>query len=190
MRKNPARRARARILILGTSICLTLRGQAGAQASANTRADSATRAVQRFYDWYVPTTAKPKGRDAVMLAATRGPLKFDPELVRWLRSNSVARARNKDEVDGLDGDPYLNSQDPCERYVATAAKSEGASILVGGVGKGGCPTHTTSGITVKVGRSGTRWIVLEFLGPERNNEGLIPLLKQLHPNSKQLVIGL
>ena len=184
MPTDPTRRTRAQSLVIGISICLTLSTHAGAQATPKTLADSATRAVQRFYDWYVPMAAKPKGRDAVMLAATRGPLEFDRELVRWLRIDSTARARNADEVDGLDGDPYLNSQDPCNRYVAIAARADGASFLVGVVGKGGCPAHTTPDITVKLGRSGARWIVLEFLGPERNNEGLIPLLKQLHPKSK------
>ena len=154
------------------------------QAPANAPADSARRLVQQFYDWYVPRAANPRGRDMFMVAATRGPVPFDPELVRWLRIDSTARARAMDEVDGLDGDPYLNSQDPCTAYAARSAAASGASFLVSVVGHGGCPKHAAADVVVEVGHQNGRWTILEFRDPSRTNEGTVPLLKRLHPKAR------
>ena len=73
----------------------------------------------------------------VMRAATHGPLAFDPELVKWLRIDSTARARSKDEVNGLDGDPYFNAQDPCTRYAVQSVRPQGSGYLVDILGQGG-----------------------------------------------------
>ena len=156
-------------------------GALPAQQPSTAEADSARRAVQRFYDWYVPRAAKPNGRDMVMQAAVRGPLSFAPELVHWLRIDSTARAKSKDEINGLDGDPYLNAQDPCAAYSAREVKKSDRVFMVDVVGHGGCPAHTTPDIVVEIGRLGGRWTMLEFHDPHRANEGLIPLLKKLHP---------
>jgi hypothetical protein len=158
--------------------------EAAAQQRPAIAADSVRKVVQRFYDWYVPRAAKPRGRDVVMLAATHGPVAFDAELVRWLRIDSTARARTKDEVDGLDGDPYLNSQDPCDSYSAQNATRAGQSFMVGVLGKGGCEAHTVPDIIVEIAHRGGRWTILEFRDPNRRNEGTIPLLRQLHPKAK------
>lgn len=158
--------------------------QAAAQQRPDIAPDSVRKVVQRFYDWYVPRAAKPRGRDMVMTAATHGPIAFDGELVRWLRIDSTARARAKDEVDGLDGDPYLNSQDPCASYSAQNAKPAGQSFMVPVLGKGGCAPHTVPDIIVEIANRGGRWTILEFRDPNRQNEGTIPLLRQLHPKAK------
>lgn len=165
-------------------ICLgagSLRGQTSPPVN---QADSVRRAVQRFYDWYVPRAANARGRDRVMEAAVRGPLSFDTELVRWLRTDSTARARAKGEIDGLDGDPYLNAQDPCDAYSARAPTATDSSFLVSILGHGGCARHSRPDVVVEVARRGGRWIVLEFRDPNRRNEGLIPLLRRLHPRAK------
>ena len=146
--------------------------------------DSARRVAQRFYDWYVPLAAHPNALDVVMAAATRGPLAFDPELVRWLRIDSTARARSKDEVDGLDGDPFLNAQDPCDAYTAQAVKTAGPVFLVEILGHGGCEAHVKPDVVVELTYRAGRWTATEFRDPNRKNDGLIPLLKRLHPRSK------
>jgi hypothetical protein len=156
---------------------------ASAQAETRSDRDSVHRAVQAFYNWYTPRAAKPRGVDMVMRAATHGPLAFDPELVKWLRIDSTARARTKDEVNGLDGDPYLNAQDPCDRYTVQSVRSEGSRFLADILGRGGCAAHTHPDVIVVVGRAGGRWIVREFLDPSRHNEGLLPLLRRLHPKA-------
>ena len=166
-------------LILGAVLCLPLHAQTPASAPEASR-----RSVQAFYDWYVPRAAHPGKRDMIMVAATDGPLHFDAELARWLRIDSTARARNKAEVDGLDGDPYLNSQDPCDKYTARSGHVEGAKVLVEVFGSGGCPSRATPDVIVELTQTRGGWTVTEFRDPNRNNEGLIPLLKRLHPKAR------
>ena len=156
---------------------------ASAQADTRSERDSVRRAVQAYYNWYTPRAAKARGVDMVMRAATHGPLAFDPELVKWLRIDSTARARTKDEVNGLDGDPYFNAQDPCDRYTVQWVRPQGSGFLVDILGHGGCAVHTHPDVIVVVGRTGGRWIVREFLDPSRHNEGLLPLLHRLHPKA-------
>jgi hypothetical protein len=120
----------------------------------------------------------------IMAAATRGLLSFNPELVRWLRIDSTARARARGEIDGLDGDPYLNAQDPCDVYTARSVRMDGSSFLVDILGHGGCARHTRPDVIVELQFKAGRWTAVEFRDPSRKNEGLIPLLKRLHPTGK------
>jgi len=170
-------------LIIAAALCCAT-GSLSAQQRSHTDADSARTLVQRFYNWYVPRAANPRGRDMIMQAATHGPLPFDNELVRWLRIDSTARARAKDEVDGLDGDPYLNAQDPCDAYTVKSAAAAGQAFMVSVLGHGGCTAHTKPDVVVEIGRRAEHWTILEFRDPTRHNEGTIPLLKQLHPRAK------
>jgi hypothetical protein len=172
-------------LILAAALSISA-ADVHAQQRSTADADSARRVVQRFYDWYVPRAANPRGRDMVLEAATHGPVPFDPELVRWLRIDSTARARAKGEVDGLDGDPYLNAQDPCDTYSAQSAAPAAAErvFMVMVLGHGGCAAHKRPDIIVEISYRASRWTILEFRDPRRQNEGTIPLLKRLHPTAK------
>lgn len=165
-----------------TALCLAT--SVNAQGSASSSSDAARQVAQRFYDWYVPRAAHPRGLDMIMAAAARGPLAFDPELVRWLRIDSTARALAKDEVDGLDGDPYLNAQDPCDVYTAQAVRGRSPVFLVEILGHGRCEAHLKPDVVVELTLTAGRWTATEFRDPSRNNEGLIPLLKRLHPKSR------
>ena len=154
-----------------------------AQVTLRTPADSAQRVVQRFYDWYVARAINPHGRDMVMIAAVEGPLPFDAELVHWLRVDSTARARAVGEIDGLDGDPYLNAQDPCDRYTARSAVRHGASFYVSVRGQGGCTDHAQPDVVVEVVRRAKGWTIVEFRDPRGGNEGTVALLRRLHPTA-------
>jgi hypothetical protein len=155
-----------------------------AQSPTTPTKDSVGRAVQGFYDWYLPRFAKPGEQDVMMLAATHGPVPFDAALVHWLRVDSTARARAKGEIDGLDGDPYLNAQDPCDAYTVKAVRTRGSDLLVDILGHGGCASHQKPDVTVALGRKSGRWTILEFLDPSRHDEGVIPFLKRLHPKAR------
>jgi hypothetical protein len=159
-------------------------GTLSGQPRPSAQADSARKLVQRFYDWYVPRAAHPRGRDMIMEAGTHGPLPFDRELMRWLRIDSTARARAKGEIDGLDGDPYLNAQDACDRYSVQSAAAVGPVYLVSVLGHGRCEVHVRPDVLVEIGHQNGRWTILEFRDPSRHNEGTIPLLKELHPKAK------
>jgi hypothetical protein len=155
---------------------------AGAQSASSV--DSARVAVQRFYDWYLPRQAKPAGRDMVMYAATNGPLAFNAEVVRWLRIDSTARARNRNEIDGLDGDPFLNAQDPCDRYQVQDVTRRNGQVWVNVRGTGGCARHEGPDVIVVLQPSLKGFIVRDFLDPQHHNRGLIVLLRELHAKAK------
>ena len=176
-------RDRARTLLVA-ALALCVAQSLSAQAPTQSTRDSVGRAVQRFYDWYLPRFAKPGTRDVMMLAATHGPIPFDTVLVHWLRVDSTARARAKGEIDGLDGDPYLNTQDPCRAYTVKAIRPRGSDLLVDVLGHGGCAAHKTPDVTVALGLVAERWTIKEFLAPDRHDEGVIPLLKLLHPKAR------
>lgn len=165
----------------GLTLCFA-RG-AGAQRTATSSRDSVAEAVQHFYDWYVPRAAKPGRRDMIMEAATHGPLQFDTTLVRWLRVDSTARARAVGEIDGLDSDPYLNAQDPCDTYRVGTATVTGPNARVSVVGHGGCAAHRTADVVVELKQSSGEWVVYDFLDPHFHNQGLRATLKELHPSA-------
>jgi hypothetical protein len=165
-------------------LALVIANRLGAQSPATTTTDSVGRAVQRFYNWYLPRFAKPGTRNVMMLAATHGPIPFDSTLVHWLRVDSIAQARAKGEIDGLDGDPYLNAQDPCDAYTVKAIRQRGTDLLVDVLGHGGCAAHQKPDVTVALGLRAGRWTILEFLDPSRRNEGVIPLIKSLYPKAR------
>lgn len=72
--------------------------------------------VQEFYDWYVPKALKDHAGPAWELALKYKSSVFSPEVLRALKEDSAAQTKAAGEIVGLDFDPFLNSQDPDERY--------------------------------------------------------------------------
>jgi hypothetical protein len=105
---------------------ILLAGILGAPTGAQqVKLDSAATArafVESFYRWYVPiAVADHKGpADAIALKERRG--LFSSELYRALKADNDAQARTPSELVGLDSDPFLNTQDPCERFAIGSVK--------------------------------------------------------------------
>ena len=153
-----------------------------AAQSAPALDSSAKHVVQEFYDWYVPRAAKANGTNLIMSAARRRALPFDAELLRWLWIDSIAQTRApKGELDGLDWDPYLDSQDPCRRYRATGVSRRGTTYDVEVRGSGGCPPNDTVDVVVRLMPRPAGWTVVDFRYPRRPADDLIGDLKRLHP---------
>src|SRR5215213_7210862 len=89
--------------------------------------------------------------------------------------------RAKDEIDGLDGDPFLNAEDPCDAYSVQSVSTAGRALRVSVLGHGGCTVHERPDVVVEIGRRAGRWTILQFRDPSRHSDGVIPLLKHLHP---------
>jgi hypothetical protein len=77
--------------------------------------------VQGFYDWYVPLTKKKMNEPAFNVALQKKPDAFNADLLQALRVDSEASAHAKDDIVGLDFDPFIGSQDPAIRYEARNA---------------------------------------------------------------------
>ena len=73
--------------------------------------------VQAFYDWYVPHLIHGQGNSAYETVLRRKTKLFTSDLHAKLVDDFEASAKNPDEVVGLDFDPFLNSQDPSEKFV-------------------------------------------------------------------------
>ena len=107
----------ALLLVVGASVVSPAQ-QAPADSSRAARAF-----VEAFYRWYVPVaSAEHRGpADAIALKERRAA--FSSELYRALKADVDAQAKVAGEIVGLDSDPFLNSQDPCERFaIGTAVR--------------------------------------------------------------------
>ncbi len=150
--------------LLALSICVLAPARALA-AQGTAAADSALRVVQAFYSWYVPMAAEDADDPAWMRAIRERGALFSRELIDGLRADSVARAKDPDEVVGLDGDPFLDAQDPCDSYHVRRARPSGDNWLVEVLGSGGCETHNTPDVVVEVARRDGRWVFVNFRDP-------------------------
>jgi hypothetical protein len=94
---------------------------------------------------------------------------FAPDLVRALEADGEAQAKNPNEVVGLDGDPFLDAQDFCERYDVGTARRNGSDILVDVYAR--CSGDTTSAprIAARVRRNGQSWTFVNFHYPQRGS---------------------
>ena len=140
-------------------------------------ADSARRAVDEFYGWYVPVHKQTSG--ATMRAIHDRATLFSPTLVAALRADSVASAASPGEVVGLDGDPFLNAQDACDRYSSAGIAEVGDRFLVQVLGSGGCADHTAADVTVEVTPTNGNFLFTNFIYSPRERDDLISLLAYL-----------
>ena len=171
---------RRRLVVLGVVGSLGVRPASGVAQTRAISDDSVRAAVQRFYDWYAPMASRVEG-PAWMAALSRKQFTFAPELVAALRADSVAAAKSDDDEEGLDGDPFLDAQDPCRRYTAKAVRHRGASYLVDVLGSGGCGKHTVPDVVVEVAAQGDRLVFTNFHYPDDDSD-LLSELKNLHPD--------
>jgi hypothetical protein len=109
---------RAAAAVLGLSLILAPASAFAVGANAAPPEDpseaSARTFVQGFYDWYVGKVlvASKKGSGYGFIDAVRQrPAAFSPELKRLLEEDVAAASKCKDDVVGLDWDPFLETQE-------------------------------------------------------------------------------
>jgi hypothetical protein len=89
----------------------------------DSQADSVRRFVQQFYDWYVPLVVPHRPDQNVDSTVQLRDAFLDTALVRELDEDLAAKKKAPPgELEGINFDPFLNSQDPCPRYVAGLAQ--------------------------------------------------------------------
>ena len=130
--------------------------------------------VEGFYKWYLPRAQEidaPAGED-IVLRLRRSAL--SPELAKLLQEDSAAQDRCGELV-RLDFDPFLNSQDPGERYEVGAIHQSGqqfrANVYRDIAGKRNNKPEFIAEFVQKDGR----WFFVNFHYPEGSN--LLALLK-------------
>ena len=141
--------------------------------------------VQKFYNWYVPASFHPGNKVISEVALGRKDFVFSPELRKALKDDLEASRGNKDEVVGLDFDPFLDSQDPSRRYVVGKVSVTGQQCRaeVHGVEKGrkSAKPDVTSQLELRDGR----WTFTNFLYPRQERAEDANLLSVLRILSDQ-----
>jgi hypothetical protein len=168
-----------RMLAVALFVAASSATRAEAQPARGTTADSVGRAVQAFYNWYLPRTATGTGAPWMRAIRERRAL-FAPAIIAGLRQDSVASARSPDEIVGLDGDPFLNSQDPCDRYEVRRVRRAGERFLADVFGAGSCGRHAQPDVVVEVVRRAGGWRFENFRYSDPPGD-LLALLRELHP---------
>ncbi len=106
--------------LLALSIAVLLLGSATAVAEPSpTAKQEAQKFVQGFYDWYL------NQKTPFEMAVKEKKSDFDPTLLKLLKEDLEASAKSPGEIVGLDFEPFLNTQDPGEKYVVGNAASQG-----------------------------------------------------------------
>ena len=93
---------------------------------------SAVAFVRQFYKLYIPRGIQ-SGLAATDSIVRERPAMFSPGLLAALKDDARARAGARGEIVGLDFDPFLAAQDPCDNYDVgkpTRVGGRSASILV------------------------------------------------------------
>ena len=152
---------------------LTLVGCARSAPTSSTAADSATQFTRTFYEWYLPqgTRFDVAVRDSSRL--------FAPALLAALRADLDAQSRDSEEVVGLDWDPFLASQDPCESYRVGKATARETDYLVEVYPS--CPSSDQPTdkpvVLAEVGHHNGAWVFANFRYPADSGDLLTDLAR-------------
>jgi hypothetical protein len=166
------------ITVVCSSLLLIAPYSFGASTDAGSDDTAAVRSfVQGFYDWYVPKALDPKGEVASDLALKQKGAFFSTRLAQALKDDSAAAAKSPDEIVGLDFDPFLASQDPCDKYVTGAVTQVGIHFQVAVFGICSGKKNDKPDVIVEVIRQGTSCIFVNFLYPGQGD--LLSTLKLL-----------
>jgi hypothetical protein len=118
--------------------------------------------VQQFYNWYVPISRANTKETSWDIALRQKPDDFTPELVAALKADSVAQAKVPDDIVGLDFDPFLSGQDPCQRYVAEQSVEKAGAYWVNVYGVCDGKKHSKPDVVAEVKQVQGHWIFTNF----------------------------
>jgi hypothetical protein len=86
--------------------------------------------VQKFYDAYMPVVQAEKEAPASNYVVEKMSGVLDPVLLAGLKEDmAAAAAAPEGELVGLDFDPFLDAQDPADRYEVTSVSKKGTTYL-------------------------------------------------------------
>ena len=133
--------------------------------------------VQKFYDAYVPQALAERTTPASDFAIDHLSASFDGGLLAALKEDAAAQAKSTDGIVGLDFDPFLNSQDPAERYKVGTATQEGAKYLVPVYPVMAGKRSQEPAVIAELAYENGRWLFMNFRYP--GNDDLLTVLKTL-----------
>ena len=134
--------------------------------------------AQGFYSWYVPEALKTEEAPAWNVALKYKRDVFSATLFQALKEDSDAQAKASGEIVGLDFDPFLNTQDPCDGYVVGTVTSQGAGYRIDVYGVCSGKRDERPDVVAEVARQGGSWVFTNFLYPAIHTD-LLGTLKTL-----------
>jgi hypothetical protein len=142
--------------------------------------------VQDFYDGYLRELKKESTPPDLTLKYRPAALARD--LLRQLREDHAAQAKNRDEIVGLDFDPYLNAQDIADRYVLGAVRRQGTTYRVEVFGVWEGRKSAKPDVEPELAYQGGRWTFVNFhygRGQASGSDNLLSILRQLRKERQQ-----
>lgn len=121
--------------------------------------------AQGFYSWYVPEALKTEETPAWSVALKYKRSAFSLALFRALKEDSDAQAKASGQIVGLDFDPFLNTQDPCDRYEVGTVTPQNARYRVDIYGVCSGKRNEKPDVVAEVARRDGSWAFTNFLYP-------------------------
>jgi hypothetical protein len=142
--------------------------------------DAPKKFVEDFYTWYVSIASHGHADAASDIAIKKKSALFSPELLKALKEDSQAAAKNPGEVVGLDSDPFLNSQEQINRVVIGNVKEKNGAFRVDVFDVLEGKTDKKPNVIAEVKQENGHWIFVNFWSPDGDN-----LLNDLRALSKE-----
>jgi hypothetical protein len=150
-----------------------------------TESDAVWQLTREFYEWYVPAASKNNFTD--LLDAKEMRRAIAPELLQALKRDSKAQKQDTTgNIVGLDFDPFLASQDPCEKYVVGKINTKGKSYWAEIHGVGGCAQHDSPDLFAEITKINKSWIISNLHYPKPATD-LLNILAPLRQSENKLL---
>jgi hypothetical protein len=140
--------------------------------------DSARSFAQAFYDWYVRIANQELTYPSDFAVLTERPSVLSATLLRALRADSTAWAHAPGEIVSMDWDPFLNSQDPCDRYEVRKVTLRHGTYWVEVFGSCRGPEQRQPDVVAELSRHDATWTFTNFFDP-RTHSDLLSTLRVL-----------
>lgn len=138
--------------------------------------------VQSFYDWYAKLARQESAESSDTRALKLKKTSFSTELAHRLKEDADASAKVRNEIVGLDFDPFLNAQDIGERYTVGKVTKKGPNYLAEVYGTWNGKKSVKPDVTPELSNQGGHWIFENFHYEKTSipeNENLLSVLSTL-----------
>ena len=171
---NCMKKLLCRFVVLTMPCCVIARAQSGRESLK-----SPQEFVQSFYNWYGPVALSGKNPPTWNSVLELKKQEFSPLLIRLLKEDAMAQSKCN-ELMSFDFDPFLNTQEPAERYEVVASSQQGrtlkAEVYAVRFGKRGEKPE----VVVKLAQQDGNFQIVNFLYPS-NGTNLVAILKSPRP---------
>lgn len=135
--------------------------------------------VRQFYSWYA-RVAKNEGATGDWREALKSAhWDLTPELAKRLEEDSAAQAKCR-EINGIDFDPFLYTQEPAEKYEVGAVSRKGKSFFANVYSVRGNRRSDKPEVIAEFNRESDRWLFVNFYYPSSGTD-LLTILKSPLP---------